>query len=738
MTLEADSILFMFPPGGDEHLFRHHLGAAYIQAYLAKHGFSSSQFIPERGESLYACVDDVLAISAPIVGFTCYDTNYYLVRAIAERIKKLSPDTIVMIGGPTATFSDELVLEHTPDIDLCVRYEGEETTLELVSAISERGDIASLHEVRGITYRRNDSIVRTPPRPLFGSGNHSTGHLDGLPSPYLEGILDGTEGAGIQSARGCVHHCTYCNFSAMSRHTIRYFSIERIIAELKVIQSALQNDVAVPTLLQAVLIYDDAFTLNAKRAKAICRRIISEGIDLQFSGLCRADNLDDELVDLLRQAGFTRITFGLESAVPRILRNIRKVSSTHSHQGDHDLTLERIFLSRVENGIAMAKRHNMETSVSIILGLPGETVEDGLETMDFVRRLGVDSYVHNILSVFPGTELFDSAKQYGIEVSHSEFLLPYDTQIPYPVLDIPPLADSSVHERMRVKCRTILAAFAGKSSMWPRDGNGIACAVIYAADQPELHHPFDWLSSKLSMRGSVIVLGSDIASTVALKRLREANAASRLPTRDCFYLSKSSNGTRVVYRLLHEGVRSPSVEFPLIQLREYHSSWEDMRPRSSEIWPIYYLDDGQDTTALHALGTSTVPSTGRGRQDPYSLSDALILDACRWSRELCPAVGLKRIVVGEGGTVRACLSGRPIGTLHDDLNTLKKRVSEAFERTCTERGCETCPAETWCAKCIFPHPMSAHEYCELRRNYPGISAIIDRPGVGSPLPPAAQ
>ena len=185
MTPEIASIVFMFPPGGDAHHFRHHLGVAYIQAYLAEHGFSSSQFIPERGQSLYACVDDVLAIGAPVVGFTCYDTNYYLVRAIAERMKKLSPDTIVIIGGPTATFSDELVLEHTPEIDLCVRYEGEETTLELVSLISDGGDLASLHDVRGITYRRNDSIVRTPPRPLFSSGIESTGHLDGLPSPYL-------------------------------------------------------------------------------------------------------------------------------------------------------------------------------------------------------------------------------------------------------------------------------------------------------------------------------------------------------------------------------------------------------------------------------------------------------------------------------------------------------------------------------------------------------------------------
>lgn len=90
MTLKTDTIVFLFPPGGQTRRFRHHLGVPYIQAYLAKHGFSSRQLIPQSGQSLPACVDDILAIGAPIVGLTSYVSNYHLVRAFAERIKKLS------------------------------------------------------------------------------------------------------------------------------------------------------------------------------------------------------------------------------------------------------------------------------------------------------------------------------------------------------------------------------------------------------------------------------------------------------------------------------------------------------------------------------------------------------------------------------------------------------------------------------------------------------------------------
>jgi anaerobic magnesium-protoporphyrin IX monomethyl ester cyclase len=318
MAKDAFDVAFMFPPGNESRFFKlrsfeHHLGVAYIQAYLAKHGFTSKQVTPTLGSTLSDCVEQLIATDAKIIGFTCYDSNYFLVRTIASIIKARKPKTIVIAGGPTATFSDDLLLNNAPDIDLCVRFEGEETTLELVSLNTDGSLLNNLEDVAGITYRHDTSIIRTPDRQLFGANNNKEFCLDGFPSPYVEGVLDGTEGAGILTARGCTHHCTYCNFSAMSKHTIRYHSIDRVINELKYLYDSNTSHLT----SKVIIVNDDAFTLNIRRAKDICKRIIDEGIKLKLSCLCRADNLDRELIELLNEAGFVNITFEWRAQFPK-------------------------------------------------------------------------------------------------------------------------------------------------------------------------------------------------------------------------------------------------------------------------------------------------------------------------------------------------------------------------------------------------------------------------------------
>ncbi len=124
MNDDSIDIAFSFPPGGNFWNFQPHLGVAYIQAYMAKNGINSKQVIPPIGSTLSDCVDLLLSTDAKIIGFTCYDHNYFMVRTIASFIKRKKPEAFVIIGGPAATFSDELILADCTDIDLCVRFEG--------------------------------------------------------------------------------------------------------------------------------------------------------------------------------------------------------------------------------------------------------------------------------------------------------------------------------------------------------------------------------------------------------------------------------------------------------------------------------------------------------------------------------------------------------------------------------------------------------------------------------------
>lgn len=725
----------MFPPGIEFHSFddpsfEYHLGVAYIQAYLKKHGITSKQVTPPMGSTLDDCIKQLISTDAKIIGFTCYDNNYFLVRAIASLIKRKRPESIVIAGGPAATFSDELLLANTPEIDLCVRYEGEQTTLELANLSIEGKLYDELEDVKGITYRRDTSIVRTPDCRLFGHDGDEECSLDMLPSPYLEGVLKGTEGTGIISARGCTHHCTYCNFSAMSRHTIRYHSIDRIISELKYISSAL-NSTSINSTSQIISINDDAFTLNVRRAKKICEQIIDEGIGLTLSCLCRADNLDDELVELLNQAGFIEIALGVESAVPKVLNNIKKVYNTKKNLDNEDYDLEKSFLFKVKKGIALAKRYKMRTAVSIILGLPGETIDDGLETIEFIKSLGVDSYEQNYLRLFPGTELFSTANNYGIRFKPSAFLLPYDVEHAYHVSEIPYLDNSSLKSDINKAAKIILKTFACGPDTFRNIESGIVLATIESFDESSYSESISWLSKALAVLGRVVIHGKENGTIDDFDLLLSPNFRFGLPTNECFYLrSQSIAGAELIYDVINKPLHGQLIQwnprFTLIQLSKSIEFAKQNHTIQSQNFPVYCIRDKMDINFLTKLANKLAQQIDNGTIRPNVWLDGVFLDGCRWCKGLCPALKLQRVVINKSGEILPCMTGHALGNLQNSVKDLRDNAKKIYVRIREERKCDECPADSRCSKCLFPYPLDQQEYCELQRENLNISGMVTR------------
>ncbi|MCJ7445143.1 MAG: B12-binding domain-containing radical SAM protein [Methanotrichaceae archaeon] len=731
MAYDSIDIAFLLPLGViNSSTPRHYLGVAYIQAYLAKHGFKSVQVMPAFGCTLDDYIDQLTATNAKIVGLTCYDANFPLVKSIAARIKQRNHECIVIAGGPTATFSDELILKNIPDIDLCVRFEGEETTRDLISQISEKTPINELGDIKGITFRRGNLIVRTEDRELFGFYNNEESRLDELPSPYLEGVLNGTEGAGVLSSRGCYHRCTYCNFSAMSKHTIRYHSIDRVIAELRYIQNALDTN----SKSGIVNFLDDAFTLNIKRAKNICERIIDEGINLHLACLCRADKVDEEFIELFSQAGFGEIIFGIESAIPRILRNIRKIRNLQS-ENSYDFGPEENFLQKVKEGIYLAKKYKMKTQVSIILGLPGETYEDGLKTIEFVRNLSVDDYAQNYLIPFPGTELFNTAMNYGIKILASDSILPYRIEYSYPVHEIPFGKNSSVDLCRRMASEAILSAFTGNHDANIGKENGVIITMIERAKDGNFLDAFNWLSKYIALGSGVVIFGKQNDTIQDYNMMLDTSHFSGLPTRRFYYLHNcSSQDTEIIYGLinkpLHGKLQRWNPQFRLINLSKCSESMKIKRTKEDQLCFIYCLNDKKDVYFL----ASMADKLQQNRQYSAGLNfwmNGIFLDSCRWSRALCPALDMRRVFINEEGEVFPCLTGKALGTLADDLRILREKAMEIFHKTNENRKCNGCSAEFWCSKCLFPYPLEQEEFCELQRANLSMSRIIKRSNVAN-------
>jgi anaerobic magnesium-protoporphyrin IX monomethyl ester cyclase len=734
MAYSQVEMAFMFPPGGDTSIFLPHLGVAYIQAYLAKQGIASEQVIPPIGSTLKDCVDQLISTNARIIGFTCYDYNYRLVRAISSIVKRKRPDIIMIAGGPTATFSDQLLLTNSPEIDICVRFEGEETTLELISKMEEEKFLEPFEDIAGITYRNGDKIIRNPDRELFGSFSNENDSLDKLPSPYLEGILKGTENVGVLTARGCTQHCIYCNFSSMSKHTIRYHSIDRVVSELKYIHSSIKSS---PTQDHdwrriPIQIQDDNFTLNARRAKEICKRIIDEEIKLPLSCDCRPENIDEELIELLSSAGVSQLFFGLESSVPRVLRTIKRVrdNTSASKSEKEDYAPEINYLRKVKEGISLAKRHNMRTSTSIIIGLPGETLTDGLETIKFVRDLGIDFYSHNYLQIFAGTELFNTVSNYGLRVTSSGPQIPLEIQYAYPIHEIPILENSTQMQDMRREVRHVLKAFAGGPEACSGVKDGIIWALIERPNDNDFFEIFYSLSRSLAVGGRVFILGKKNDTIQDQYLIDKTRIDSGLPASSCCYLRSLPNpDSYAIYEIMNKPLGGRlsqwDPKFHLIsprQFLEFARKYDLNKNR-----PIYCLRGKDDLYHLGAIARTLNRKGGR------SWLDGVFLDGCRWSRSICPAIRLGRIYVNKDYEVFPCLTGLSVGMINDDAKVLRENTARFYAKIRDQRKCGECPADSRCSKCLFTYPLSHQEYCEMQQANSGLSGIIERSKIANAL-----
>jgi radical SAM superfamily enzyme YgiQ (UPF0313 family) len=736
VTPEQDppEILLLFPTflSGDfsDAVFSYHLGAGYLLAYLKAKRIPAKQFVYMEPIDLHALTDNILSQNPRIVGFTCYDTNYHLIKLISQMLKRKNPEVLNVIGGPSATFSDELLLTDNPALDICVRGEGEATLYDLANRLRTSLDVS---DIAGITYRSNSTIVHNPDRPLL-RGQDKTKELDILPSPYLAGVLPADEQLGITTSRGCVFKCTYCNFAAMSRWTIRYHSVERVISELQTIHRALQNKKPSGSEAVPLSIHDDTFSLNIERAKRICRSITQHKIDMPLWADLRADRVDRELLVLMQQAGVKKVNIGLESAAPRVLRTVKKVRD--SSVRENGLEPERAFVEKVRRGVKLAKEVGLEISVSTILGLPGATEDDDRTTIDFVKQLEVADYSHNYLRVLSGTELFTSHRTFGLEMEQSLLLLPRQTRHAYDVHKIPMMAHS-MHSRMvKEYMQRTLAMITGDYGKRPIGAH----PDLLLRNRPLGDDVIQWLQSLMAIGPRMLFFDGDGDETVA-RRNMERIIQSGLPVVS-FSLAELAP---VPPPSPNPRAERDDAALPKVNAMIDEAKLLKLRGASFGVLDSYGIvrlgspSTQQNIGSQILLALSTLDQMKTLSSFVFSSSEVVLesylaeysccfLDECRWLSDECPAVTFRRAVIHKDGFGRPCFNGAEFGEIEDSREDIAKRLQALWSDTKRERGCDTCSEAAKCAKCLFPFPMHDEEYCQIirgeHRELNGIDSIF--------------
>jgi radical SAM superfamily enzyme YgiQ (UPF0313 family) len=667
---ELSRVLFLLPPGGVAPWFAEHLGTAFLRAVLARDGIASEQLLPARNPSLPELARMVRERRPAFVGLTAYESNLRACRALVQVVRQEAPAAVVAVGGPNATFSPEETLELL-GADVCVRGAGEGTIAGIVQAIlgapSPRSCLPDLFApFPNVVARSGGGIWRSREGDLSSFPAERFATLDDLPSPYQDGIVE-TADVGLMTARGCNQSCTYCSFAAISARRVHFHGVERVLEDLAAFKPLAER---LERRRPAISICDDAFTLAPERARAICEGIIRRGLELPFECETRADRVDEELLRLMARAGFTAVSFGLESAVPRVLRAIGKVSDPRTRE-DPGLEAERAYLDAFHGAVAAARRAGLGVAVSVIGGLPGETADDFRATLAFVESLRVPMYVHNVLTLYPGTPLHRDRERHGLDAGRDPISGSWRTRHAFDVHEVRPLASSLLHEQRWEEAEQIADALCGR----PREAEAsreAAWAIVVHGREPR-RELVRWMRDALAVHGRIVVLGEEAPDRAAwLRALSEED----VPFGALTTMSREElPGDAAVLRT-HGGVGEHRF---LLQARWREAGRE-----------IGVDRDGGCAVPLWIASGSRPPPARRGRVGPFARAPQ-IADACRfwsgWRRCREPRV----LHVGPDAKVRPCWHGPSIGVVGDGLLELAARGRALGACTSIEQRGDRCP-----------------------------------------------
>lgn len=662
-------VLFVVPPGGVIPGHAEHLGLAFLRTMLHRAGIRALQYLPPRNPSAAGFARDLAELRPAAVGFTVYESNRSSCRALAAAARSALPGVAILAGGPCATFSPEETMEHL-GADACLRGAGEGAIVPAVEAIlGARGDLArALEGIPSLVLRTEDGPRATPVGNLssFPAGAFAT--LDDVPSPYLAGLVDTPE-VGYLTARGCNQNCTYCSFAAISGRRVHAHGIERVLADLEALRSVVAR---APRRPKSVPIGDDAFTLAPHRAEAICEGIVARGLQMPFDCETRADRVDAGLLRLMRRAGFVGVAFGLESAVPHVLRAAGKLQPPDT-ESDPGFEREREFVEAVRRAVREARAAGLNAVVSIIAGLPGERPEDLRATLEFVRELEVPAYAHNVLSVLPGTPLHADRRRHGLDAGRDRVTGRWSTAHAHDVAAIESLPNSSLHAERRAEAERLADALCGRPRKADADERAPWAAVIHAGSPDGA--TLAWLAGLLAVPASLVVVAPGRVDEEAREAWERAVVRAGIPLRHLSVLERTD--------LPDGGMRLRVRANPASHEVDVQAAWDPGAggPRA----------DGAGNFRLPmwiGSGAVAAPAAPDGRA---GFAVPQIADGCRWWSGWRRCRQPRVLHVGGDGVVRPCWNGPPIGRVGDPYAGILARGMSLGTGTAVDWAKDGCP-----------------------------------------------
>lgn len=352
-------------------------------------GYLVSSLINKFGEKAinFRVVDtdikeEINDFSPDIVGISAVSQNYNKAVNYAKIAKKFGIP--VICGGVHISMMPSSL---TRQMDVGVIGEGEKTICDLFWLYNEKRKFSEedLKEIKGIIYwNKNGKIDATEKRELISP-------LDSLPLPSRD-LLDIRSNTYMFTTRGCAYRCSFC---ASSRfwNKVRLFSAEYVVNEIELLVN--KYDV------NHISFQDDLFSLSLNRIEEIIKLLHLRNLSgkVTFSGAIRANLVNKNIIQLLKQMEVVSLGLGLESGCDKTLKFLKR---------------DNIGIEHNENAIQLIKSFGIDVYGSFIIGSPQEDKKEIIETFKFLKRSRLKGIGVYVLTPFPGTPVWDDAKSKGL------------------------------------------------------------------------------------------------------------------------------------------------------------------------------------------------------------------------------------------------------------------------------------------------------------------------------------
>ncbi len=320
------------------------------------------------------------------VGKSVLKEDYKFIKLLKKSFIKKNQDIKIAVVGGIIYHNAENEIKENFFIDACIL---NFTTNDALKYFNDEYE-----NLNNIVYRYNNKIIKTSLKlPEWGFKLPIPRH-DQLPlAKYQLSHGKNTPLTSVLTSYGCPHKCSFC---VSGRIQYRYRDPENIIEELKYLKNI---------GVKEITFRDNIFGFHKKTALELLKKIIKNNLKFSWVSDSRVDILDEELIELMSKAGCHALHFGIETVNEFTLN-------------EYDKNLKKTDF--VSETIRLCKKYNILVVGYFILGLPGESIKDANNTIEYAVRLGCDYASFNLPMPIVGTELREKSISEGWLVNKEE------------------------------------------------------------------------------------------------------------------------------------------------------------------------------------------------------------------------------------------------------------------------------------------------------------------------------